>query len=166
MRLFKLTEKVWKEMRGIGIPVSENIEKVVINKRTRKRLGACFRETSVFGKEKFTIEISERVLNCNDFQLCSIIAHELLHTCPGSFDHGKKWKKFGEKTETLLGYHIKRTINTEELDIPDFKNCDKFRYTVICQKCGQKYKRKKLCPLVKNPEKYKCGKCGGKLRLM
>lgn len=26
--------------------------------------------------------------------LCSVIFHELAHTCPGSFDHGKSWKKW------------------------------------------------------------------------
>lgn len=26
--------------------------------------------------------------------LCSVLLHEVVHTCPGCFDHGKRWKKW------------------------------------------------------------------------
>ena len=94
----KLTDKVLQELKSIGIPVSNNIEKVVINTRTKKRLGACKKNVNSSGRESFIIEISARALACKEEQICNIIAHELIHTCPGSFNHGKKWKKYGEKT--------------------------------------------------------------------
>ncbi len=162
----KLTDKVLQELKSIGIPVSNNIEKVVINTRTKKRLGACKKNVNSCGIESFIIEISARALACKEEQICNIIAHELIHTCPGSFNHGKKWKKYGEKTEALLGYHIKRTVNLEEMGIKPDKTSEKVRYTIICKKCGQKFERKRKCPLVEHPENYRCGKCGGRLKLL
>lgn len=163
-RVYNLTEKISGEMKNIGIPVSDNMDKIFINNKTRKRLGACLRKTDSCGREAFSIEISAKVLACNDFQLSCIIAHELLHTCPGSFNHGKKWKEYGQKTEKLLGYHIKRTIKLEEFGISETKKVERIKYTVICKGCGQKYYRRRMCPLIKNPGRYRCGKCGGRLK--
>ncbi|MCI8349269.1 MAG: hypothetical protein HFE74_07550 [Firmicutes bacterium] len=167
-RINLLIEKVVYEIKDIGIPVSDNIENVVINNRTRKRLGACFRTFSKDGKESFVIEISAKALMCDDIKLCSIIAHEILHTCPGSFNHGKIWKEHGRQVEHFLGYSIDRTIKTEELNLPacDIYKHESIKYIIVCKKCGQKYERKRICPLVKNPKKYRCGKCGGKLELL
>lgn len=166
-RLNLLIEKVIDEIKDIGIPVSDNIEDVVINNRTKKRLGACLRTFSKDGKVSFVIEISAKALMCDDIKLCSIIAHEILHTCPGSFNHGKIWKEYGSQVERLLGYSINRTIKTEELNLPDYGiyKHESIKYIIVCKKCGQRYERKRICPLVKNPKKYRCGKCGDKLEL-
>ena len=165
-RIYELTKKISQEMKIIGIPISGNINKITVNNRTRKRLGACLREILPGGEQRFTIEISAKALECEDFQLSGIIAHELLHTCPGSFDHGKKWKEYSEKTERLLGYHIKRMVNFEELGISAPKEAESIKYTAVCKMCGQQYPRKRMCPLIKNPGRYRCGKCGGRLRLL
>lgn len=162
----ELVEKIAYEMRAIGIPVSHNIKEIVINSRTKKRLGACYRKACAAGGEEFTIEISKRALNIEERQLHSIIAHELLHTCPGSFDHGKKWKEYGKKAENLLGYKIRRTMKTEEIDGLKDEQAERPRYVAVCQSCGLRYERKRKCPLVRNTGKYRCGKCGGKLKLL
>ena len=138
-RIYELTKKISQEMKIIGIPISGNINKITVNNRTRKRLGACLRELLPGGEQRFTIEISAKALEYEDFQLSGIIAHELLHTCPGSFDHGKKWKEYSEKTERLLGYHIKRMVNFEELGISAPKEAESIKYTAVCKMCGQQY---------------------------
>lgn len=165
-RIQKLIEKVSDELKSAGIPISDSIDKAVVNKRTKKRLGACIRKSMPDGKESFTIEISERALMCDDHRLSEIIAHELLHTCPNSFDHGKKWKEHGKRAEELLGYHIKRTVKLEEFGIPEPEKAEKAKYTIVCRKCGRRYERKRICPLVRRPERYRCGKCGGRLKLL
>ena len=66
----KLTDKVLQELKSIGIPVSNNIEKVVINTRTKKRLGACKKNVNSCGRESFIIEISARALACKEEQIC------------------------------------------------------------------------------------------------
>ena len=54
-----------------------------------------------------------------------------LSNMPGSFNHGKKWKKYGEKTEALLGYHIKRTVNLEEMGIKPDKTSEKVKAYLV-----------------------------------
>ncbi|MBQ9960639.1 MAG: SprT-like domain-containing protein [Firmicutes bacterium] len=163
--LEKLIKKVAEELIAIGIPVSRNIEKITINGRARKRLGACHRRKSMTGRYYYTIEISKYALNCEEKQLRSIIAHELLHTCTGCFNHGEKWKKMGELIENRLGYPISRTVDFSKLGLKEPAASETVKYVVICKGCGQKIERKRMCNLVKNIEKYRCGKCGDLLEL-
>lgn len=155
-----LLDKVKCELKSIGIPISVDISEIYVNNRTKKRLGACKIEKETGKKPIYRIEISYVVLDCPEDEICSIIAHECLHTCPGCFNHGKKWKQYGEKVSQALGYKISRTINPEELGIETLPNEEKVKYIVICDNCGQTYERKRMCPLVKEPSRYRCGKCG------
>ncbi len=155
-----LLDKVKCELKNIGIPISNDISEIYVNNRTKKRLGACKIEKGIGKKPVYRIEISHVVLGCTEDEICSIIAHECLHTCPGCFNHGKKWKEYGETVSKTLGYKISRTINTEELSIETSLNDEKVKYIVICNNCGQIYERKRMCPLVKEPSRYRCGKCG------
>ena len=125
-RIYELTKKISQEMKIIGIPISGNINKITVNNRTRKRLGACLRELLPGGEQRFTIEISAKA----------------------------------------LGYHIKRMVNFEELGISAPKEAESIKYTAVCKMCGQQYPRKRMCPLIKNPGRYRCGKCGGRLKLL
>lgn len=160
-----LVKKVSQEMKAIGIPISDNIEAITINNRAKKRLGCCKRRKNVLGKTAFTIEISRYALSCEKEKLCSIIAHELLHTCKGCFNHGDKWKKMGIRVEKELGYPISRTVNYEELGLEKPVSSERTKYIITCKKCGQIIERKRMCNLVKNVEKYRCGKCGAPLEL-
>ena len=157
-----LVEKVKTELKAAGIPVSDNIKGVVINDRTKKRLGACRAERRFPEETWYTIELSKTVLGCGERELCGIIAHELIHTCPQCFNHGKKWKKYGEKA-AALGYKVKRTAEYGDLGIAEPAGLEKVRYSVKCGVCGQVYERKRMCPLIRNPKRYRCGKCGSRL---
>ena len=161
-RIKYLTEKVRNELISAGIPVSENIMEIRINKRTKKRLGSCQMVKGRVGQVYYIIEISQRVLGCTDKELSMIIAHELIHTCPGCFDHGKKWKMYAAKAEKNAGYKISRTINTADLSIGEIKSQPP-RYILTCPGCGQTFARSRMCPLIKTPQRYRCGKCGTSL---
>ena len=153
-----------KQLKGIGIPISNNISEIKINNRAKARFGACKVKKSILGKS-FMIEISSEILECDTKMISEVIIHELLHTCPGCFNHGKKWKLHASKVESLLGYRIKTTQKYEDfgLDRPEQK--EEVKYVVKCTGCGAEFHRKRLCKLVKNPEKYRCGKCGNILYL-
>lgn len=163
--LEQLVKKVANEMLKAGIPISQNIEAVTINSRAKKRLGCCKRRKTITGRYFYTIEISKYALNCKEKELCSIIAHELLHTCKGCFNHGIKWKKMGIIVEEKLGYPITRTVDYEKLGLEKPESAECVKYIITCTKCGQTIERKRLSNLVKNTEKYRCGKCGGTLEL-
>ena len=62
------------------------------------------------------------------------MAHELIHTCPGCFDHGKKWKKYASVARERLGYLISRTVSPEDLGIADISQ-EEPRYKITCNGC-------------------------------
>lgn len=164
-RIYALLARTRRELLALGIPVSQRLQTLCINTRTRKRLGACIRNKTAAGRKSFTIEISASILECDDEQICTIIAHELLHTCRGCFDHGKKWKEYARLAESSLGYHISRTADSAALGLKAAP-AEEARYTVVCCSCGQRFERRRRCPLVLHTEKYRCGKCGGELKLL
>lgn len=159
----KYTINLATELKNAGIPVSDNIIDVTVNKRAKKRLGCC-RQIKDNGKvKKYVIEISHIVTACDEKALKTIIVHELLHTCPGCFNHGKKWKQYSQMAANLMGIQIKRTADYLQLGISIPEKKEETKYFLRCSACGQLYERKRMCPLIKHPERYRCGKCGNRL---
>ena len=93
------------QLRGLGIPISQEIDPCVeVNTRAQRRLGCCTRRQG-----RYYIQVSARILG--DPQLLQkTLLHELLHTCYGCLNHGKRWKayaqKVGELTNMLGAGHI------------------------------------------------------------
>ena len=116
-------------------------------------------------EKKYIIEISSEILCCDKRDIETILIHELLHTCNGCFNHGKKWKLYSERVSEELGYKITRTQNYESLGLEKPKEKEEIKYIVKCSGCGAVFPRKRMCQLVKMPHKYKCGKCGNILYL-
>lgn len=156
--LRELFKETYEELKNIGIPVSENIEKVTVNKRAEKRLGRCIRQIKR-EKEIFTVEISEVVLKSELKEIKEVIAHELIHTCRGCMNHGGQWKAYADKANRAYGYSISRLKKITD------NEKEKYKYAVKCMNCGAVIERKRMCPLIKNPRNYRCGKCGGKLKI-
>ncbi len=154
-------KEVISQATAIGIPVSKNIlESVVVNNRAKTRFGCCKKNKGVY-----IIEVSGAIVNGPETSLLLILAHEILHTCPGCQNHSKLWKSHAEAMNNAYGYKIKRTSNPEELGIkPEsiYKNNKNARYLFICKGCGQAIERTKRSRLVTHTHLYRC-KCGGKL---
>lgn len=160
--LNELLIELSKKLKDVGIPISTSIYGIKINKRAKARVGAC-KINKERGKVEFLIEISSMVLHCKKEEIETIIIHELLHTCKDCFNHGKKWKEYCLIVKDQLGYEITSTINYEKLGLEKERTKKGTVYVVSCSGCGQEYMRKRICPLVRNPENYKCGKCGKRL---
>jgi len=160
-----LVLSVAEEARSLGIPVSRRIKKVVLNTRAKSRLGSCRREKKPLQEEFFVIELSRRLGEAEVFKIKEVIAHELLHTCPGCMNHGKKWKLYAQMMNETFGYEITRTYTDEKMGISPLPSAEQYRYTVVCKGCGAVIRRKRRCPLVNHPELYRCGKCGGMMKL-
>lgn len=163
--LFTLVETTIKELKDIGIPVSKDIKEIVINKRAKSRFGACKRKRNLIGKYSYTIEFAEELMQCTSNQAKTVIVHELLHTCPGCFNHGQKWKEYAQIVQNKMEIYVKRTESYEALGLVKPETKEKIKYTVKCSGCGMEFPRKRMSKLVKNPERYRCGKCGNMLYL-
>lgn len=75
------------QLRELGIPLGKHIApQVEVNTRAQRRLGCC-----VCREGRFTIQVSARLLEDAPL-LRATLLHELLHTCYGCQNHGKRWE--------------------------------------------------------------------------
>ena len=109
-----------------------------------------------------TIELSAALCRAEDQAVCQVLAHEVLHTCPGCANHGPRWKAWAQKMTRAWGYQIRRSDTPQDLGLTDQRPV---RYLVVCTRCGRQIPRMKRSPLVSHPERYRC-RCGGELRVL
>ncbi|MCQ2550956.1 MAG: hypothetical protein MJ146_02025 [Clostridia bacterium] len=155
-RVILLLQEVKEDFNRMGIPYGQ-VDQVKINKRAKARFGCC-KKTD----KGFIIEISSIMEEAAEDKLRDVIAHELLHTVRGAYDHGQKWKKL-VNILNHQGYGITARTTYEKIGIADARN-ERYKYMVKCSHCGQEIYRKKRCPLTEQTYRYRCGKCGGKLK--
>ena len=143
------------QARAIDIPISDRLcPHVQVNRRALTRFGCCFRQG-----ELFIIELTQGLLTGTEEACRQVLAHELLHTCPGCRNHGPLWKSYAQRMNQAYGYRIDRTSTRQALGLSD--ECPT-RYLVVCRQCGQEFRRVRASALVLHPERYRC-RCGGKL---
>ena len=90
----------------------------------------------------------------------------MIHCLPNCNDHGDTFKKYAKYINSNLGYSISRLGNKEEdykKSNLDYKEENKYKYKIVCQKCGQEIYRQRLNK--KLLSRYRCGKCNGRLEL-
>ena len=154
----KKLQRIIKEAQEIKIPVPDNISaEVNINSRPKKRFGCCKKSGGYF-----VIEISRFILECDEKAVDSVIAHEVLHTCKDSYNHGSTWKQNAEKMNRTYGYNIKRVSSFAEMGVTESAAAGDIRYIIKCRKCGKEYPRQKYTCVMKKINAYRCS-CGGRL---
>lgn len=158
----KLLQVVINEAKSINIPISDNIcSNVLINKRAKKRFGAC--KTRIYkNKKHFQIEIGSALNICEDNIIKTVLMHEILHTCENCNNHGKLWKQYAKKVNIYYGYNIKTSSTYEEYGLSNIEAKETYRYKIRCIKCNNLYYRMRKSSIIKNIDRYRCV-CGGKL---
>lgn len=150
-----LLQEVAKQAEEVGIPISKRIEPhVTINRRAVNRLGCCKRKG-----EGYLIELSARVAEGPKESCRETLAHELLHTCYGCRNHGKRWKGYAARMNDAYGYAIARAATNEAMGVGEGRP---YRYLLRCDRCGAEFGRYRASALTRHPERYRC-KCGGKI---
>lgn len=159
--LRKLLDEVVAEANAIGIHTGKIVE-VSVNTRAQKRWGQC-----KFNRGCYSINISHRLLEDNvpDKSAKQVIAHEVMHTVPGCFNHGDLWQQYAGKMNKAYGYNISRTDSAEELGVKVTSTNSKYKYKVICDKCKHSYyytRKSKVVQLVAaNSTTCTCPSCRG-----
>ena len=154
-RLDDLLAQVLRQARELSVPVSRAISpRVRINARARTRFGCCRRE-----RGGYVIEVAAALLKAEEWAVCRVLAHEVLHTCPGCANHGVRWQRWAGIMSRRFGYDIHRTDSHAALGLEDDRPV---RWLVVCRSCGKVVPRMKRSPLVEHPERYRC-RCGGEL---
>lgn len=154
----RLLSEVIAQAKSVNIPVCAEISpKVIINRRAKTRFGCC---KPVPGG--CVIELSEKMLAAPEKSCREVLAHEILHSCYGCRNHGKRWQRYAAIMNERFGYDIKRTHSFEEMGLCDDR---RLKYAVICKGCGRIIRRMKKSPLILTPWRYRC-RCGGALQLL
>lgn len=155
-----VAKECMKMLDDIGIKYG-HITEFKVNTRAIKRWGQCKRVPG-----GYSINISATLLDeRNDINgLKNTILHELLHSCEGCMNHGDKWKFVANKVNIAYGYNIKRCSSSDEKGVDEDMRPVQYKYEVMCEKCGNVYKRSKMSNVVQHPERYRCGCCQGKLK--
>ena len=148
-----------EELDRLGVKYSPNIS-FVINTRAKSRLGLCKKIGNSYVIEISQLLLDERVDEKNGLK--NTIMHELLHTCRGCMNHTGRWAELAQNVNDAYGYHVKRVTNHNDCVIPDELQAPA-RYLIRCTECGALIPRQRMSALIKNPKKYLCAKCGGKL---
>lgn len=153
-----LLAQVIAQARSLSVPVSHGIDPhVAVNDRARTRFGCC---KTVGGRH--TVELSRALLEADERCIRQVLAHEILHTCPGCANHGRRWQHWAALMNRAFGYDICRTHAPEALGLSDPRPV---RYLVVCRQCGNTLARMKRSALVEHPERYRC-RCGGTLSVL
>lgn len=161
LELFSVMNEVKSNMLAIGIQCSKHINDIKFTGQ-RKTWGRCYRITK-WGSESYRITISDMLQKkgVDPNALKSVVAHELLHTCPKCWTHKGEFSRLADILENKYGYKIKEH-KAKNLGIPDKVKYDE-PYVIKCSECGQKYaynKRKKWFKQIKECGCATCNKRG------
>ncbi len=150
-----LLQAVMRQADALGIPFSKAIDPhVVINRRAATRFGCCRYQGG-----RYTIEVAERIAQGPEMSCRETLAHELLHTCYGCRNHGKRWRSYAQRMNGAYGYRIERVTTAVSLGVQEVRPP---RYILRCQSCEAEFPRFRASRLTRCPELYRC-RCGGRL---
>ena len=125
-----LMKEIYEEVRALDIPVSGNIEpEVQINTRAKKRYGRCMRLHGE--KYEYRIEVSAYLEDKDENCVRSVLAHELLHTCPRCMNHKLLWKTYAGKMNNAYSYCITATTKEALVEYEE----KPVKYMLQCTKC-------------------------------
>ena len=150
--------EVIDDIENSGIETG-NITEKRENKRLSKALGRCRK----YPDGHFEIEIQSAFMqdNIEEQGLKNTIAHEILHTCRNSFNHGAEWKRNAETLQAFCPeYTITRCTDARKYGYKPKERT--YRHVYKCEECGQVIKRQRASNFC---QRYICG-CGGQFTEM
>lgn len=162
--LWEVTVECMRELDALNIPYGK-VHEVTINTRAKRRWGQCQKRNGVY-----RINISDRLLgeNVSKDALKHTVIHELLHTVPNCMNHREPWKAVADKVNKAYGYNIKRCTSSEEKGLDDTdveetrRRTSTIKHLFKCTGCGQQIERVRESKFTRNPQNYRCGKCGSR----
>ncbi|TKR25481.1 SprT-like domain-containing protein [Natronomonas salsuginis] len=144
----KLYARAVVDDRDLSVSVSEL--EWEISKRAKRRAGAVKHRDGV----PKTVSLTWGYFETHGWSgVAEIIRHELIHVhllnTAGDGSHGAAFEALADQLDTRV-------------------TCDRFsdpKWWIVCEGCGHKFGRYRRSEVVKSPESYRCGECGGSLRV-
>lgn len=154
--------KVKSDLIRLGIPVSESICPVVKISKAKRQWGSC-KMSKKQNDYRYCISISYSCFDEPNYVefIKNTMAHELIHTIDGCFNHGTKFKYYSLVVSNI-GYTVVTKSESSIEKTPDEK-FNGAKHILKCTVCSQLYYRYRF-PKDKNYiNRIVCGKCRGKL---
>ena len=142
------------------------ITDIRVNPLLRSAWGRCITDR-IAGTH--VIEINEALLDNSvpDLSLKKTIIHELCHTVKDGHGHKKGWREAADRLKKVYGLQLSPANTAEELCVPNALSRDPvIRYVFRCTDCGMVIELSRRSKFVDNPERFRCGNCGGTLDLL
>ena len=138
------------------------VRSVAFNPRLTRSCGRTRRLNGAFEMD-FSISFFKKG---RETSIRDTIAHEVVHTVPGCFNHGNRFKAVGACL-AKHGYHVERLCKDEEYaKYVTRKEASGTTYHVVCESCGwDGTRRKRLSKILKGimmegQRRYSCPVCG------
>lgn len=103
-------------LRRIGLSPRECLPSVRLT-HNRSRIGSC---KKLRGGRRPLFQISCSVDACKtDAQARDVLFHELIHTLPGCFDHGSRFKEVASRVNAAYGSDVRATRREPDRTVPE-----------------------------------------------
>lgn len=149
------------------------------NNRLQKALARCISKVQTRNGVQVSVipvrmEFGKTILSVGDYEIFEqIVLHELAHAIANKIhnDNCGHDKRFKAVCKQIGCYNTNQQCETEFMEAiqkaqVQIKGTDKSKYTVTCSDCGQVYKYKRDCQVLKNIRANNgicsCGKCDSK----
>ena len=166
----KLFRECVMEMESIGMDISTRIVEVKVNSRLSRALGRCCVVSRVNGNYWFRIEIQPNMLvdGIDDAVPKNTLMHELIHTCPGAFNHGYEFQRRAEAVNRKLGYNVHTRTSADSLEAAGGTLKKKTaNYGIFCMKCCKVVEtRNRWSSTLERIGSYRHSGCGGSLKVI
>ena len=150
-----------KACSNAGIRLGK-ITGIRVNPRLHYAWGRCINNRV---SNTYEIEVSSELLSpaVPDLSLKKVIFHELCHTVKDGHGHKAGWRLAAMMLDHVYGIKLSASSSPEELGIPEREPVEaKIHYVFRCRDCGMIITRCRRSEFVDNPDRYRCGICGGK----
>lgn len=144
------------DLRRKGYPVG-NVTRVEFNK-SNSSYGTCCRNV-----RGYTISLAEMAIKAKKY-LSYTILHELIHTMPKCYNHGKQFQAYAKEISKIYNVKIQTySLKEENIATKEYK-LNNSRYVVRCSHCGNIMSYERNCKFVKAVRDnggflYKCTYC-------
>lgn len=178
-RWMKIFNQIYADMVRLGLPIHKP-DYVSVRRSLRVTLGKCYCESlwdvnTRTMQKHFYIYFNPDLLKLEEERILrDTFAHELIHTIDGCMNHSKLFKYYASFVNDELGCRVTSTFSVDlypALSAADKKILDvraqrqtKYQYQVQCIDCKMTINRQRKSKLIEHPERYRCGRCGGRLK--
>ncbi len=175
-RILEIWAEVKAEARSLYPHFFEQCEPELYQDSSYSHLGLCIQSYKnprerVVDKIKQTrciITISSHLGQDYD-QIRKTLCHELGHFVAPKNYHDHIWKVRANKIGARWGLEAERCTDNETFNNAAkqmrAKKSNNYKYIVYCPECGNEWKYKTQCKIVKSPSRYMCSDCKKNLKV-